>query len=519
MVESVKQVKQVKPVKGLGEEFEREFQRHLLERLPLAESVLLMFSHVLGEQSLGEMYERNRGRCYERALCFAEVVYLVRDALLEHGGSGNASFEAAKEAGELPSSTRAVYGKLARMPMAVSMALLREAAPRLSDVLPEGLATPPVVALPASLAGLRGIVVDGKTLKHVHKRLKALRRRRGKANSGKLLAALELRSGLALAVEATPNSEANDVSLVGGLLRQLGPAGPGERRLYVDDRQFCDLPRLAAFSADGHHFLVRHNANLHFHPDPERPAKRGEYERGGRVREYTEQWGWLGAQDHPLRRYVRRVTLHRPGEKEGDVSVVTDLGAGEDPKDPKEAEAYPAVSAEDLLDAYLERWGIERVFQQVTEVFDLRALIGSTPQATVFQACFCFVLYNLTQVLRAYVARAGEKQVQEVSTEKLFQDCKKQLVAWAQTGEPQAAVEAFTPAPAAPQVRRRLGELLGGLWRDRWKKAPKQAVHRKTKTTVYPKKGYTNVWKVLEAQRTKARRMKKQEKKHAMQPS
>jgi hypothetical protein len=504
LVEAVEQVEVVEQAKaalgtGVTEEFRRAVQRYLLEQLPLGQSVLMLLSHVLDEKSLDRLYDQNRGRCYQRELSFATMVYLIRDALLEHQGSGRASFEEAKEAGELPASVRAVYAKLGRMPMAVSMALLRETTPQLIEVLPEGELTPPVVALGPSLARMKGIILDGKTIKHVEKRLEVLRNRRGAVNSGKVLAALDLRSGLAIAVEATANSEANDVSLVDGLLQQLGPAQEGEVRLYIEDRQFCDLPRLAEFCAAGHHFLVRHNANVHFHPDPEKPAKEG---KDGRGRRYVEQWGWLGSEKHALRRYVRRITLFRPGEKGGDVSVVTDL---------EDAEAYPAV---DLLEAYLARWGIENVFQQLTEVFDLRTLIGGRPEATVFQACLCFVLYNLTQVVRAYVARAGSKQVPEVSTEKLFEDCKKQLTAWSELGDPQVAVEAFTPAPDAQQVRQRLVELLGGLWRERWKKAPKQAVHRKTKTTIYPKKGYTNTYKVLEAER---RKMKRNAKRHAKQ--
>jgi hypothetical protein len=48
------------------------------------------------------------------------------------------------------------------------------------------------------------------------------------------------------------------------------------------------------------------------------------------------------------------VTLRRDGEE--DVILVTGL---------LDAAAYPA---EDLLALYLARWGIERVFQQITEV-------------------------------------------------------------------------------------------------------------------------------------------------------
>jgi IS4 transposase len=63
-----------------------------------------------------------------------------------------------------------------------------------------------------------------------------------------------------------------------------------------------------------------------------------------------------------------------------------------------DAEQYPAA---DLLAAYLARWGIERMFQQVTEVFALKRLIGGSPQAGVFQLAFCLLLYNMIHVLRA----------------------------------------------------------------------------------------------------------------------
>jgi hypothetical protein len=306
--------------------------------------------------------------------------------------------------------------------------------------------------------------------------------------------ALSLDSGLALAMNASVNSEANDVSLVEGMLPQLGRAGP-KVRLYMADRQFCDLPRLAiALVADGHHFLVRHNANIHFHPDGNKPQQEGKDKQG---RRYVQQWGWLGGESHPLRRYVRRITLYRPADP--CVSVLTDL---------LDEQAFPA---QDLLEAYLARWGIERMFQQVTEVFDLKNLIGGLPRATIFQASFCLLLYNLIQVVKSYVAKAGARKVEEVSTENLFADCKAQLVSWATAGEPETVIRAFTPAPNAQQVKRRLRQLLGNLWRNRWQKSPRQATHRKTKKTIYPSKGYTNVWKLLQAQQSQKHGLARQQ--------
>ena len=162
-----------------------DFQRQLLDRLPLGQSVLLLFSHVLSEPFLDGLYEANRGRCFQGKLAFPAVVRLIRDALLVHHGSGRASFASARDEGRLAASPRAVYGKLGRMPPAVSAALLREATARLRGVLPAG---GPATPLPGSLATFAGLTPDGKTIKHVSRRLKFLRDRRGRVNSGKLLA-------------------------------------------------------------------------------------------------------------------------------------------------------------------------------------------------------------------------------------------------------------------------------------------------------------------------------------------
>src|SRR5439155_1116283 len=79
---------------------------------------------------------------------------------------------------------------------------------------------------------------------------------------------------------------------------------------------------------------------------------------------------------------------------------------------------------------YLQRRGIEQVFQKVTEVFHLQGLIGGTPKATVFQFAFCLLLYNLIQVIRGYVAAHQQRQTETISIENLFLDVHRQLTAW-----------------------------------------------------------------------------------------
>lgn len=65
-----------------------DFNTELLSRLPLAEAVVVTLSHIAQPSCLEDSYSRFRGRAYEKALSFIVLVHLIRDALIEHDGSG-----------------------------------------------------------------------------------------------------------------------------------------------------------------------------------------------------------------------------------------------------------------------------------------------------------------------------------------------------------------------------------------------------------------------------------------------
>jgi hypothetical protein len=374
----------------------------VLPRVPLADATLTAWSYLLRPEFLDGLFERPRGRSYEDILTFPEFVALIRDALVLHEGSGLASFERAAERGELPTCQEAVYAKLRRVPLRLSMAFLEEITERLRALLPRGTSAE---ALPGSLDGLEVVILDGQQIKGVAKRLLPVRGRPGKIIGGKILVAYRPGQGLAVALAAERDGEANDIRLMPALIPRARARIAGVR-LWVGDRQFCDLNQPATLTEQGDHFLLRRSLKLGFHADPDRPARSFTDARGRTV---TERWGWIGAPKEKRRRYVRQVHLARPGAE--DVYRVTDL---------LEERADPA---EDLLAVYLRRWEIERVFQKIVAVFHREHLIGSTPEATIFQAAFCLVLYNLLQVLRALVAAGQEGLAAEaVSMEKLFED-------------------------------------------------------------------------------------------------
>jgi len=429
---------------------EAEFAREILSRLPLAEAVLSLWRWVADPLFLLAVFTRHRGLGYEKEISFGVLVQLIADALLEHQGSGKKSFERGREQGLLTASVQAAYQKLSRLPLGLSEAWLAESTARLRPVYPEA------VRLPVSrvLRDLEVIIVDGKAIKWVAKRLKPLRGRKGGVLGGKALVGLELRSGVVVAMATHEDGETNEAKLVPALLPQVREQVAG-RRLWVADRQFCDLTQPAAFAQDNDQFLVRYHSKTPFCPDATGPAQRGVDEQG---RVWAQDWGWLGSARAKHRRYVRRLMLYRPGEET--IILLTDL---------LDAALFPAL---DLLDLYLARWSIERVFQQITEVFHLQTLIGTTPQGTVFQFAFCVLLYNMVQVVRAYVATAQARPVPAISTELLFDDVHRQLVAFTELVPAEQVEPLFPVLPTEEVLRAQLTRLLAKVWTKRWLKAP-----------------------------------------------
>ena len=185
---------------------------------------------------------------------------------------------------------------------------------------------------------------------------------------------------------------------------------------------------------------------------------------------------------------MRRITLHLANGKE--ISVITDL---------LDEAAFPAA---DMLATYHKRWGIETVFHQITDVFSLQHLIGSSPQAVLFQFSLCLLMYNTLQVLRAHLAAYKECEAKKISNEKLFYDVKRQLVSVSELVEVPRVLDLLGDTPTAAELRDHLGENLREAWSNRWWKAPSSGGggHKKTKTRV--RGNHTSTYRVLQQAKT-----------------
>ena len=452
------------------------FDRHMFSRSTLAASFFRLWGFIANDKVLGSLFERYRGRCYEDRLTFPELCGVLIDAVTRSKGSGRKALAHARQRGQLSSNTRAFYGKLARLPLPLAEAFLSCLTAQLQPLFPRFLSR---CCLPSCLSNFTVVVLDGKKIKEAAKRLLPTRNLAGKLFGGKILAAYLPQNGMVVTLTADPDGEANDIRLLPRTLELTRKAVEGSR-LWVVDAQFCDLDQSKRFCEDGDHFLARFSLRNSFTADSTRPARQGINQQGMK---FTEEWGWMGVESDPRRVYLRRITLERPGEVS--VAVVTDL---------LDEELYPAT---DLLQTYLARWQIENVFQQITEVFGLQQLIGSAPNATVFQASLCCVIYNMLQVIRGYIGEGRKESLDEISSENIFESLQEELIGLHRfVGKALVALVVENQVETAEQMRECLRSALGGLWEERWKKATNKK-RRKPQEKAKQSGAHTSVHKVL----------------------
>jgi hypothetical protein len=441
----------------------------------LAEAVVRLLYFGLADDVLECVFARHRERSYEDVIRFPWLVQLLADGLFGQQRSAHAIFQRAIDEGQVEATMPALYGKLKRLPLPLSLGLFDAVSARLRTVAPASSAYP----LAASLQSFWVLCFDGKKLKHVAHRLKQTRGLKGNIFGGKLLVVQDMALGQAVAVEAVADGEAADNPLLPGCLARVRALPSDKPRLWVADRAFCEFTSLPLLAEAGDLFVVRYSAGCKFFRDDSVPERTGI---DSEERPYTEEWGWLGV-DRRVR--CRKITVTRPGAEV--FAIVTNL---------QDADRIPA---NDLLTLYRRRWGIETMFQQVVQTFDLRHLIGSTPQATVFHAVLCFVIYNITLTIRDFIAAASAQEAAKVSTITLFDDVADELRGLLKMFDEASLMDLLrAQAHDDPRaLRRHLQKILAHVWCNRWRKAPTRKQPPKRTPRAYLCGGHSSVHKIL----------------------
>src|SRR3954465_13629391 len=114
------------------------FALEVLRRLPLAEAFYSVFGYTASDAVLDYLFDRHRGKCYEDKLSFAELVWVIADALTRYKGRGPGAILDALQRLQLSCQVRAVYRKAGRLPLPLAEAFLSTLTARLRSLFPAG---------------------------------------------------------------------------------------------------------------------------------------------------------------------------------------------------------------------------------------------------------------------------------------------------------------------------------------------------------------------------------------------
>lgn len=354
----------------LGKRFEA-----FVEHSPLSVMVRGVLERAFNADRLDGLFERTAETQYTRELWFSTLVRLMSEVVLGVSPSVHAAYQDASE--PLGVSVTAVYDKLAGVEPRVSAELVRDSARHFSGVIDELGGR-----VPSLLEGYRVLILDGNHLSGTEHRLKELRRMRAAALPGQALVVLD--PALMLIVDVLPWEDAHDQER--SLLEQIVPKVQPQD-LWIDDRNFCTTKFLFGIVRQQGCFLVRqHASTLHW----QLLGKRKFCGRTATGRVY-EQAVRLENPDTGESLMARRITvqLDEPTrEGESQVHLLTNLPSHK-------------ANARRVAKLYLERWTIERVFQDLAVALTCEIHTLGYPKAALFGFCLALVAYNAVSLIQA----------------------------------------------------------------------------------------------------------------------
>ena len=364
----------------LMERFEREAPACVMVRALLEASIL---PHELDQRLEAASHDQ-----YTRELLFSTLIDLMTLTVTKTRPSLHAAMRACADRIEV--STQAVYGKLARTEPSVSRELVVFIRQKLLPILQFLSPGAPLVE------GYRTLVVDGNHLTGTEHRLKVVRHTRSAAMPGQALVIYQPDINMIWDVFPCEDAHAQERRIIPELIAQA-TAG----QLYIGDRNFCTTINLLDFHARGAAFLIRRHGSSLVCRDVDVPQSAGTQNK----RPLSEQTLELDHEPTGRKLRIRQVTVHR-GPKNGkheDIVLLTNLP--------------PRIEARRIAELYLERWTIERAFQDLTDNLGCEIDTLCYPRAALLGFCIALASYNLWSVCRAAIAKAkGAEQEKRIST-------------------------------------------------------------------------------------------------------
>lgn len=363
------------------------------QAVPLGVMVRGTMEWLLDKPTVDLLFQQHAPDHYTRELTINALVGLLIQVSVGAHKSVHAAYKAdqATTNPTITASAAALYGKLGRLPPAVSEAVVRYGAQRctqLLELMPR-LRTEP-------LPGYRTRVLDGNVLTGTDHRLTPLRRWLNACLPGKSLVVYEPGLGLVTDVVLCEDAYTQERALVKHILPRIH-----ERDLLLADRNFCTTRYVFGVHRQKAFVIVRqHKRTLPCVP-LSKLKKCGQTETGTVYEQQVQATDPETGQTLILRRIeVRLFAKTRDGERT--IALLSNL-----------PERIPALRIAQL---YLERWTIEKHFQFLTQSLHCELPGLGKPQAALFGFAMAVMAGNALAVVRGSVRSVhGAKAEGEIS--------------------------------------------------------------------------------------------------------
>jgi IS4 transposase len=363
------------------------------EVVPLGVMVRGIMEWLLDKPTLHLLFQTYAPDHYTRELTLDVLVRLLIQVSTGAHGSVHAAYQA-DQATNHPTVTvspAALYGKLGRVPVGVSEAVVRHTAERctqLLDLMPRQRTE--------LLPGYRTRILDGNVLTGTDHRLTPLRRWLNACLPGKSLVVYEPGLGLVTDVVLCEDAYTQERALLTQILPRLQP-----RDLLIADRNFCTTRFVFGLHRREASVIVRqHKRSLPCTPlGPLR--KCGKTTTGTVYEQHVQATEEATGKTLKLRRIeVRLLQKTRDGDRT--IAVLTNL--------PEQ------VTAVAIAQLYLQRWNIEKHFQFMTQSLHCELPGLGEPRAALFGFAMALVAGNVLAVTRGSIRSVqGHEAEAEIS--------------------------------------------------------------------------------------------------------
>ena len=357
------------------------------QKSPFAVLVRTILPRLLPAEQLDRLFTETAEKQYQRTLLFSTLMTIMLEVVLKSSPSVHHSCQRHQD--DIPVSIKAVYDKLNGLEPNIAAELVRHSVHQLQPLQRVLRAEAPEL-----LPGHRVRIIDGNHFSGTEHRLQGTRTHHAAPLPGFVLAVLDPRYCMFIDMIPCEDGHASERSLFPQI-----EALVEKNDLWIADRNFATLDLMFNIASNEAFFLMRQHGQLKTWTEVDDEKYVGKTATGRVYEQRIVVTHPQSGKTLTLRR-IRLELFEKTRDGETEIVLLTNL------------RKRPA-SAIVCCHLYLDRWGIERAFLEMTECLACEMDTLAYPRAAIFAFCLASMLYNAVSLLKSAIAAAHGEEVLE----------------------------------------------------------------------------------------------------------